>query len=83
MVISSSLHKQQERKLLDVLRKQRKTFEWTIFYLKRISPLATTHRTHIEDDPRKVYLLDTMIEEVEDHMSYEGGVRESCPLKFD
>ena len=82
-MISSSLHEQQEGKLLDVLRKQREASGRTIFDLEKISPFASTQHTHMEDDPREVYLLDTIIEEVEDHMSYKGKVKKSCPHKFD
>ena len=49
VVISSSLHEQQEGKLIDVLRKLRETFRWTIFNLERISPFESTHYTHMED----------------------------------
>ena len=83
IVISLCLHKQQEGKFLDILRKQREAFRWTIFDLERVSPLESTHHTHMEDDPGEVYLLDIIIEEVADHMSYENEVRESYPLKFD
>ena len=69
VVISSSLHKQQEGKLLDVLRKLREAFRWPIFNLERINPLESTHYTHMEDDLGEVYLLNTIIEEVEGHLS--------------
>ena len=70
VVISSSLQEQQEGKLLYVLRKQRKASGWTIFDLEKISPFASTQHTHMKDDPREVYLLNTIKEEVEKHMSY-------------
>ena len=60
VVISSSLHEQQKGKLLDVLRKQRKVYNWTIFDLEEISPMESTHHNHMEDDLGEVYLLDTM-----------------------
>ena len=50
VIISSSLESDQENKLLEILITHKTTIEWTIAYIKGISPLICTKRIHLEED---------------------------------
>ena len=50
VVVSSSLEKEQEGMLLNVLKKHRSAFGWNIADLKGISPLICTHKIHLEEE---------------------------------
>ena len=55
--------------LLDTLRKNREVVEWNTSNLKGINPLVCHSSIYCEeDDSRGVYLIDIMVEEVEDHI---------------
>ncbi|CAK9151637.1 unnamed protein product [Ilex paraguariensis] len=52
VVISSTLNMEQEKELLEVLRKHKGAIGWTIADIKGISPLICTHRIYLEEDSK-------------------------------
>ena len=50
IIVSSSLNKEQEVKLLSNFRKHRSAFGWSITGLKGISPLICTHKIHLVEE---------------------------------
>lgn len=49
VIISSELLDDREVRLINILRKHRKNFDWTLVDLQGISPLICTHKIHLED----------------------------------
>ncbi|XP_071909834.1 uncharacterized protein [Coffea arabica] len=54
VIISDSLSKTQEEKLIRVLRKHKETIGWTITDIKGISPSICMHRIRLEEDAKPV-----------------------------
>src|ERR1700743_1374569 len=52
VVISSTLNREQEKELLEVLRKHKGGIGWTSADIKGISPLICTHRIYLEEDSK-------------------------------
>ena len=52
VIISSELTRDQEEKLLVVLRRNKKALGWTISDLKGISPLICSHHIFLEEDAK-------------------------------
>ena len=50
VIISSSLEKDQENKILEILRTHKTAIEWTITDIKGISPVICTPRIQLEED---------------------------------
>ena len=50
VIISSELTKEQEDKLLEILKRNKKALGWTISDLKGISPLICSHHIYLEND---------------------------------
>ena len=54
VIISSQLNEEQEKRLLDVLRRNEKPISWTLAELRGLYPSLCTHRIFLEDDSRPV-----------------------------
>ena len=54
VVISNALTKEEENKLVDILKKHKEAIGWHISDLKGISPAYCMHRIMMEDDYRPV-----------------------------
>ena len=54
MIISSQLNEEQEKRLLDVLRRNEKAIGWTLADLRGLDPSLGTHRIFLEDESRPV-----------------------------
>ena len=54
VTISSKLDMKQEEQLLEVLRQNEETIEWTLTDLKGLDPSLCTHRIFLEDESRPV-----------------------------
>ncbi|XP_025679160.1 uncharacterized protein [Arachis hypogaea] len=70
VIISSSLSKEEENDLLQILRSHKDAIGWTISDLKGISPIMCMHKILLEDDARPIVqpqrrLNPTMIEVVQ------------------
>ena len=50
MAISATLTKEQEIKLLKVLKENKRVIGWSISNLKEINPLICTHHIYLEDN---------------------------------
>ena len=75
IVIDSSISKQEEEKVLIVLRKYKEAMGWTIFDLEMINPMAYTNH----NDSGDIYIIDVAMEE--DNMSCKDKIRE-MPTKI-
>ena len=54
MIISSQLNEDQEKRLLDVLRRNEQAIGWTLEDLRGLDPSLCTHRIFLEDESRPV-----------------------------
>ena len=54
MIISSQLNEEQEKRLLDVLRRNEQAIGWTLADLRGLDPSLCTHRIFLEDESRPV-----------------------------
>ena len=54
MIISSQLNEEQEKRLLDVLRRNEQAIGWTLADLRGLDPSMCTHRIFLEDESRPV-----------------------------
>ena len=54
MIISSELNEEQEKRLLDVLRRNEQAIGWTLLDLRGLDPSLCTHRIFLEDESRPV-----------------------------
>ena len=54
MIISSQLDEEQEKRLLDVLRRNEQAIRWTLVDLRGLDPSLCTHRIFLEDESRPV-----------------------------
>ena len=54
MIISSQLNEEQEKRLLDVLRRNEQAIGWTLADLRGLDPSLCTHRILLEDESRPV-----------------------------
>ena len=54
MVISATLTKEQEIKLLKVLKENKRVIGWSISNLKEINPLICTHHIYLEENAKPV-----------------------------
>jgi len=52
MIIASNLNKDQQNKLLKVLRKDKEAIRWTLGDINGISPSILQHRIHLEDNAK-------------------------------
>ena len=52
VIISSQLNKEQEKRLLDVLRWNEQAIDWTLADLRGLDPSLCTHRIFLEDESR-------------------------------
>ncbi|CAA6669115.1 unnamed protein product [Spirodela intermedia] len=54
VIISSQLNEEQEKRLLDVLRRNEQAIGWTLADLRGLDPSLCTHRIFLEDESRPV-----------------------------
>ena len=54
MIISSQLNEEQEKRLLDVLRRNEQAICWTLAYFRGLDPSLCTHRIFLEHESRPV-----------------------------
>ncbi|RDY01483.1 hypothetical protein CR513_15186, partial [Mucuna pruriens] len=64
VVIPNNLNREQEEKLLNVLRKHKKAIGWTLADLPRINPSICMHKILLEEEARPIRQLNPTILEV-------------------
>ena len=81
MIISSSLNADQEKSLVEVLGKYKKTIEWTMTDIKEINPSLCMHKIMLEDyynnSIEQQRWLNPIMKEVVKNKSSNGWMLES------
>ena len=52
VIISSDLDRDQEDKLISLLRENKEALGWTLVYIKGINPSIVQHKIHVEDNAK-------------------------------
>lgn len=61
VIVNADLNSEHKDKLLQVLRKHKKSFGWIIFNLESISPSTCMHRIFLEDNCKPVAQMQRML----------------------